>query len=173
MLRRIEGTSARSLEYPKRGQARLSEFRDEPAQRKRSGRRAASRPSAVGMVLWAAVVLMGMGVVERNAESARVGYELAALEAQSASVEQENHELNIRVANLQAPERIYQLAISRLGMVRPKGFEIALAPAAAPAAGAQDSAVRASSPENRFVRFGRQILGALVGPSRAEAKGAR
>ncbi len=133
----------------------------------------ARRTAVTCAVLWIMAVFLGLGVVQRHAETARVGYDLAALEAQAAALEEENHALKVRVASLESPGRIYQIATSKLGMVRPKGFEVAAVPSASGVALSQPGSFPEIPSGNWLAKAAQRLLVVLAGPARAEAKGMR
>lgn len=177
MIRKIEGTSARLLEYLDCGypeeEIPVEPVLIRPINRIRPRWRFARRTAVVCVGLWFLAVFIGLVVVQRYAEMAKVGYDLSDLEAQAAAMEEENHVLKISVANLESPGRIYQIATTKLGMVRPKGFEVAAVTAGPGLAVNQDSSVPEGSSESRLVKAGKRLLSALAGPGRAEAKGVR
>ncbi len=49
----------------------------------------------------------------------RLGYQIEALERQKRELERENGSLRIEASSLTSPARIEELAIKRLGMIRP------------------------------------------------------
>ena len=53
------------------------------------------------------------------------GYELVQLRQTASQIENENRELEVKIAKLRAPQRIKDIAINRLGMVVPQEFYFA------------------------------------------------
>ena len=52
--------------------------------------------------------------------SAMRGYELVQIQQEAAQLERENKDIELKIAQLKAPQRIKDLAINELGMVVPK-----------------------------------------------------
>ena len=61
----------------------------------------------------------------RSEVSAMRGYELVQIRQMASQIENENKELEVRIAKLKAPQRIKDIAINRLGMVVPQEFYFA------------------------------------------------
>ena len=61
----------------------------------------------------------------RSEVSAMRGYELVQLRQEAIQLEQENKGLELKIAELKAPQRIKDLATNELGMVVPKEFYFA------------------------------------------------
>jgi cell division protein FtsL len=57
-------------------------------------------------------------------ECVRNGYQIEQLKAESAALEEQNHQLRLEQAALADPERIDTLARTRLGMVTPKPKQV-------------------------------------------------
>ena len=86
----------------------------------------ASRPfvdRGTGNVRWIVVaavsVLLLMLYVGGKVQIVRMGYRIEALEKQKQELEQANRSLQIEASSLSAPARIEEIAVKRLGMVRP------------------------------------------------------
>lgn len=56
----------------------------------------------------------------RSEVSAMRGYELVQIQRQAAQLERENKDIELKIAQLKAPQRIKDLATNELGMVVPK-----------------------------------------------------
>ena len=56
----------------------------------------------------------------RSEVSAMRGYELVQIQQEAAQLERENKDIELKIAQLKAPQRIKDLAINELGMVVPK-----------------------------------------------------
>ena len=61
----------------------------------------------------------------RSEVSAMRGYELVQIRQMASQIENENKELEVRIAKLRAPQRIKDIAINRLGMIVPQEFYFA------------------------------------------------
>ena len=61
----------------------------------------------------------------RSEESAMRGYELVQIRQEAAQLERENKNLELKIAEMKAPQRIKELATNELGMVVPKEFYFA------------------------------------------------
>ncbi len=61
----------------------------------------------------------------RSEVSAMRGYELVQLRQMASQIENENKELEVKIAKLRAPQRIKDIAVNRLGMVVPQEFYFA------------------------------------------------
>ena len=86
----------------------------------------ASRPfldretgNARWMVIAAAAVVVLMLYVGGKVQLVRMGYRIEALEKQKQELEQANRALQIEASSLSAPARVEEIAVKRLGMVRP------------------------------------------------------
>ena len=71
------------------------------------------------MALFAVVVLVLMLYVGGKVQIMRLGYQIDELEKQKLGLERMNRSLQIEAASLSAPGRIEEIAVKRLGMVRP------------------------------------------------------
>jgi cell division protein FtsL len=56
----------------------------------------------------------------------RLGYQIDALEREKREMERENRSLRIEASSLTSPARIEELAIKRLGMIRPSEDQIVI-----------------------------------------------
>ena len=56
----------------------------------------------------------------RSEVSAMRGYELVQIQREAAQLERENKDIELKIAQLKAPQRIKDLATNELGMVVPK-----------------------------------------------------
>ncbi len=56
----------------------------------------------------------------RSEVSAMRGYELVQIQREAAQLERENKDIELKIAQLKAPQRIKELATNELGMVVPK-----------------------------------------------------
>ena len=81
------------------------------------------RTRALILVMVLTVVLSVLTM--RSVVSAMRGYELVQLRQQAIQLEQENKGLELKIAELKAPQRIKDLATNELGMVVPKEFYFA------------------------------------------------
>jgi cell division protein FtsL len=77
--------------------------------------------------------LLGLGILVflfvllfayQHFECVRNGYQIEQLKAESAALEEQNHQLRLEQAALADPERIDTLARTRLGMVTPKPKQV-------------------------------------------------
>jgi cell division protein FtsL len=72
------------------------------------------------MIVLAALVVAGLMVyVGGKVQIMRLGYQLEELEKQKRDLERANRSLQIETSSLSAPGRIEEIAVKRLGMVRP------------------------------------------------------
>jgi cell division protein FtsL len=84
------------------------------------------------LVVWLSLVVtlgvaIGLVYVWLRLKVRDLGYELSATRQVIERLQQEEHELNVEAASLDAPARLEQLARVRLGMTRPeKGQEAVL-----------------------------------------------
>jgi cell division protein FtsL len=65
------------------------------------------------------IVLVLMLYVGGKVQIMRLGYQIDELEKQKRDLERRNRSLQIEASSLSAPGRIEEIAIKRLGMVRP------------------------------------------------------
>jgi len=84
----------------------------------------------VGMVLLA-LVLSSVWV---KVDIYRTGYAITALQDKKKQAQQEQKALLLELARLTSPEQIERVAVSRLGMVRPRYNQVVLVKGAAPPA---------------------------------------
>ena len=70
------------------------------------------------------MVTAGVTLARRELGAMR-GYELVQIRQMASQIENENKELEVRIAKLKAPQRIKDIAINRLGMVVPQEFYFA------------------------------------------------
>jgi cell division protein FtsL len=71
---------------------------------------------ALIMLLIVAVLLLYVG---GKVKIMRLGYQIEALEREKRDLERANRSLRIEASSLTSPARIEELAVKRLGMVRP------------------------------------------------------
>lgn len=71
------------------------------------------------VVIAAAVVVILMVYVGGKVQFYRLGYQIDGLEKQKRDLERANRSLQIEASSLTAPGRIEEIAVKRLGMVRP------------------------------------------------------
>jgi len=71
------------------------------------------------VLLFGFSVLVLMLYVGGKVQIMRLGYQIDELETQKRDLERRNRSLQIEAASLSAPARIEEIAIKRLGMVRP------------------------------------------------------
>jgi cell division protein FtsL len=79
------------------------------------GRRASLRRVVIVLLIIAGLILYVGGKVK----IVRLGYQIEALEREKRELERSNRALLIESSSLTSPARIEELAIKRLGMVRP------------------------------------------------------
>ncbi len=115
--------------------SRLSQIAAQPFLDRRTG-------SYRWIVIAACVVALLMVYVAGKVQIVRLGYQIEELEKQKQELERANRALQIEASSLAAPQRIEEIAVKRLGMVRPKKEDVVAvrrlsgAAAADPAAGA-------------------------------------
>jgi cell division protein FtsL len=71
------------------------------------------------VLLFGFVVLVLMLYVGGKVQIMRLGYQIDEMEKQKRDLERMNRSLQIEAASLSAPGRIEEIAVKRLGMVRP------------------------------------------------------
>jgi cell division protein FtsL len=71
------------------------------------------------VALFGLIVLILMLYVGGKVQIMRLGYQIDELEKQKRDLERRNRSLQIEAASLSAPGRIEEIAVKRLGMVRP------------------------------------------------------
>ncbi len=70
--------------------------------------------------LFLVISVLAMLVTVRSGISASRGYALIAVQQQTQQLEQENERLRIELARLKSPQRIRDIAVTKLGMETPK-----------------------------------------------------
>jgi cell division protein FtsL len=85
------------------------------------------------LVVWLAFfgfagVLIALGHVWLRLQVLNVGYQLSATREVIERLQQEEHELTLELATLEAPARLEEEARVRLGMIRPEKGQEALLP---------------------------------------------
>jgi len=81
---------------------------------------AGSRGGNLRRVLIFGLVIMGLMVyVAGKVQIMRLGYQIDELEKQKRDLERRNRSLQIEASSLSAPARIEEIAVKRLGMIRP------------------------------------------------------
>ena len=79
-----------------------------------------SRGGGLRTVVIAALVVAGLMLyVGGKVQIMRLGYQIDDLEKQKRDLERMNRSLQIEASSLSAPSRIEEIAVKRLGMVRP------------------------------------------------------
>ncbi len=74
----------------------------------------------VRMVVFAVLVVVGLMIyVGGKVQIMRIGYQIDELEKQKRDLERANRALQIESSSLSSPARIEEIAVKRLGMVRP------------------------------------------------------
>ena len=84
----------------------------------------------VGMVLLALV----LSAVWVKVDIYRTGYAITALQDKKKQAQQEQKALQLELARLTSPEQIERVAVSQLGMVRPRYNQVVLVKGSAPPA---------------------------------------
>lgn len=86
-----------------------------------------SRRDGFRRVLIALVILSGLLLyVAAKVKIVQIGYQLEVLEREKLELERANRALLIEASSLSAPARIEEIAIKRLGMVRPSKDNIVI-----------------------------------------------
>ena len=143
----------------------------------RLGRQAVTAYIAVLVVM----VLGALVMVSQYSAMASVSYQIADMKRQITAVDEQNEALEKQVAELKRPDRIMEIATTRLGMVSPQNFQQAttaplVAQAQEPDQGGTNS-TRVAQGRGGFTlsaaldRIGRGLSRLLAGPVRTEAKG--
>lgn len=109
------------------------------------------RAKCLTLVIFAAVIA-GATTMQRAA-IVEAGYELVKIKGHVAKVEQENEFLRLDIAKLKSPQRIDEIAVTKLGMVLPKNAYFASA-----AIPANSQSQRVSAGDSSVTE---KILGAL------------
>lgn len=79
-----------------------------------------SKSSNLRLVLIFGLVVLGLMVyVGGKVQIMRLGYQIDELEKQKRDLERRNRSLQIEASSLSAPGRIEEIAVKRLGMIRP------------------------------------------------------
>ncbi len=79
-----------------------------------------SRRGSLRRVLAILFVVAGLMLyVGGKVKIVRLGYQIEALEREKKELERENRSLRIEASSLTAPARIEEIAVKRLGMIRP------------------------------------------------------
>jgi len=81
-----------------------------------------------GMLL----LVLALGAVWEKMDIYRTGYAIEQLQARKKQAQQEQKMLKLDLARLTAPDQIERVAISRLGMTRPRYNQIVLVQAVSP-----------------------------------------
>jgi len=71
------------------------------------------------VMLFGFIVLVLMLYVGGKVQIMRLGYQIDEMEKQKRDLERRNRSLQIEAASLSAPARIEEIAVKRLGLVRP------------------------------------------------------
>lgn len=113
----------------KTGYYRLSE--DAPRPKKTSRRKAFSanhRLALIGLVF--AGFLVGIAITVYCSQTIALGYQIASLEKELAVLRIENHNLDEEIGRMTSLERVEDLAVNKLGMVRPDDNNVLVVTAA-------------------------------------------
>jgi cell division protein FtsL len=79
-----------------------------------------SRRGNLGRVFFVILVVAGLMLyVGGKVQIVRLGYQIETLEREKQGLERENRSLLIEASSLTSPARIEEIAVKRLGMVRP------------------------------------------------------
>lgn len=79
-----------------------------------------TRRTGMGRAVMIAVVVAGLLLyVGAKVKIYRLGYQIEDLKKEKADLERANRSLTIEASSLKAPARIEEIAVKRLGMVRP------------------------------------------------------
>ena len=79
-----------------------------------------NRQGSVRRVLIIGLVVLGLILyVGEKVKILRLGYQIEALEQEKRELERANRSLRIEASSLSSPARIEELAMKRMGMVRP------------------------------------------------------
>jgi cell division protein FtsL len=79
-----------------------------------------SRRGNLGRVLFVILVVAGLMLyVGGKVQIVHLGYQIETLEREKQGLERENRSLLIEASSLTSPARIEEIAVKRLGMVRP------------------------------------------------------
>jgi cell division protein FtsL len=86
-----------------------------------------SRRGTVQRVVVALLVIAGLLLyVGGKVKIMRLGYQIEALEHEKQELERANRSLRIEASSLASPARIEEIAVKRLGMVRPRKDSIVI-----------------------------------------------
>ncbi len=77
------------------------------------------------LVLFLLFVATAAVTLLRSEQSAMCGYEVEQIRREATQLERENKNLELRIAEMKAPQRIKDRAVNELGMVVPKEFYFA------------------------------------------------
>lgn len=81
---------------------------------------AGNRGGNLRLVLIFGLIILGLMVyVGGKVQIMRLGYQIEELEKQKRDLERMNRSLQIEASSLSAPGRIEEIAVKRLGMIRP------------------------------------------------------
>ncbi len=86
------------------------------------GRRGSVRMVMIVMLVIAVLILYVAGKVS----IVRLGYRIDALEREKKDLERANRSLRIEASSLSSPARIEEIAVKRMGMIRPPNENIVL-----------------------------------------------
>lgn len=84
------------------------------------------RGSLRNILLIGAIILSLMLYVAGKISIVRLGYQIEALEQEKVDVERANRSLRIEASSLAAPGRIEEIAVKRMGMIRPQKENIVI-----------------------------------------------
>lgn len=133
------------------------------------------------IALWIVVVAGALALVSRYAAMATTTYQMSDMKRQIAQVAEQNETLERQVAELKRPERIMEIAQTRLGMVPAQDFQQATN--ASLMAEAQETQQTGETIQQVALKssgsglsgtldlIGRGLARLLAGPARTEAKG--
>lgn len=100
------------------GAARKTSLRREPSSTRGQPRLASV---VIGLLLCLAGVLVYMWP---RVHIVRLGYRVQTLEQRSRGLMQEREQLRLEIASLKDPQRVYQIATDRLGMIVPRHEQV-------------------------------------------------
>ncbi len=79
-----------------------------------------------------ALLALALGAVWEKMDIYRTGYAIEQLQVRKKQVQQEQQTLKLELARLTAPDQIERVAVSRLGMTRPRYNQVVLVQGVSP-----------------------------------------
>ncbi len=115
----------------KRQSLRHSHLRTQtrPLSRPRARLKAVVYIKIVGVILFG--FAFGLFYIYKHSQVAAIGYQIESTKQSIAALQRENKRLELMVAELQSPERVEEIARSKLGMKEPADVVLAALPAEA------------------------------------------